>query len=194
MMTNQKPVLLYPVIVEGKYDRIKLSSLFEGQFIETSGFGVFKDKEKQSFFRRLAERSPLILLTDSDSAGMMIRNRLKSLIPKDRLIHLYIPQVSGREKRKNAPSKEGFLGVEGSDADLLRTLLAPYTADAAKRPCGLPLRRIELYEKGYDGTPDAGEKRKSLCKRLSLPENLSTSALLDALNLLYTREELEKIL
>ncbi len=193
-MTVKKPTLIYPVIVEGKYDRIKLSSLFEGQFIETSGFSIFKDHEKQSFFRRLAEKSPLILLTDSDGAGMLIRNRMKALIPKDRLIHLYIPQVCGKEKRKDAPSKEGILGVEGTDTALLRALLAPYTADAAKRSHSLPLRRIELYEKGYDGTPDAKEKRRALCKRLSLPENLSTSALLDALNLLYTREELEKIL
>lgn len=193
-MTIKKPTLIYPVIVEGKYDRIKLSSLFEGQFIETSGFSIFKDHEKQSFFRRLAEKSPLILLTDSDGAGMLIRNRMKALIPKDRLIHLYIPQVCGKEKRKDAPSKEGILGVEGTDTALLRALLAPYAADAAKRSHSLPLRRIELYEKGYDGTPDAKEKRRALCKRLSLPENLSTSALLDALNLLYTRKELEKIL
>ena len=191
----EKPVLLYPVAVEGKYDKIKLDSLFEGKIFTTGGFSLFNDTEKREFFKKLAEKSPVIVLVDSDSGGAQIRNLLKNLLPPDRQIHLYIPQVAGKEKRKPRPSKQVFLGVEGTDSALLLELLAPYTAENGASPrSGAPLRRIDLYERGYEGADGSREKRRALCRRCGLPENLSTSALLDALNLLYDREELEKIL
>ena len=125
-MEPKKPHLCYPVAVEGKYDKIKLESLFEGEFFVTNGFSFFKDEGKKALFRRLAEKTPIIVFTDSDSAGRLIRNHFKGILPADRLIHLYIPQVKGKEKRKSAPSKEGYLGVEGSDSALLRSIFAPY--------------------------------------------------------------------
>ena len=192
MNGQSKPTLIYPVVVEGKYDKIKLSSLFDGQILTTDGFGVFKNEEKKEFFRRLAEKSPLIVLSDSDGAGGIIRRFFKDLLPKDRLIELYIPQIEGKEKRKDKPSAEGYLGVEGMEKELLCALLAPYLSDApAARG---DLRRIELYELGYEGAPGSREKRKALCRRAGLPQNLSSGAMLDALNLLYTRAEIDALL
>ena len=188
-----KPRLIYPVIVEGKYDKVKIESLFDATVLTTDGFGIFNRAEKQDFFRRIAKKSPLIVLTDSDGAGNLIRRFFKDALPADRLIQLYTPQIPGKERRKSAPSKEGFLGVEGVEADLLRSLLAPYIDSVPSKAPGT-LRRIDLYERGYIGAPESAEKRKRLCRRCALPDNLSTSALLDALNLLFRPEELETIL
>ena len=226
MEGKAKPTLLYPVAVEGKYDKIKLDSLFDGRIFTTGGFSLFNDEEKRRFFRRLAEKTPVIVFTDSDSGGAQIRRLFKDLLPPDRQIHLYIPQIKGKEKRKKAPSKQGFLGVEGIDGDLLRGIFAPFTAEGANAadsgsgalpddasgasangaqtaaarlfPAppsrGEPLRRIDLYKRGYEGAENSKEKRQALAERCGLPQNLSTTALLDALNLLYDREELEKML
>ena len=198
---DRKPRLIYPVIVEGKYDKIKLNSLFAGEIFSTDGFGLFNDRQKKQFFVKLSQKTPLIIFTDSDSGGAQIRRLFTDLIPKERQIHLYIPQVKGKEKRKERPSKQGFLGVEGTEAATLLKIFDAYTEkegteegaeqNAAKTR---PLIRLDLYEKGYDGGEGSKEKRKALCRRLDLPENLSTAALLDALNLLYSREELEKLL
>lgn len=201
-MEPKKPYLCYPVAVEGKYDKIKLESLFEGNFFVTNGFSFFKDEGKKNFFRRLAEKTPIIIFTDSDSAGRLIRNHFKGILPADRLIHLYIPQVKGKEKRKSAPSKEGYLGVEGSDSALLRSIFAPYILDVEKLSDNgegrsekrEPLKRLELYNLGYEGGTGSKEKRKKLLRLCGLPDNLSTTAMLEALNLLYTREELEQLL
>ncbi len=193
-----KPMLLFPVIVEGKYDKIKLDSLFEGQFLTTEGFGIFNNKEKQSFFKRLARKTPLIIFTDSDNAGRQIRNYFRSILPANRQIHLYIPPVKGKEKRKNAPSAEGLLGVEGSESSVIKALFSPYIAENAanspKEDCSPELTRAEFYAHGYAGGENSSVKRKSLCRLCALPENLSATALLEALNLLYTREELEELL
>jgi ribonuclease M5 len=193
---ERKPALLYPVIVEGKYDKIKLSSLFEGQILQTDGFGVFKNEEKRIFFKKLAERSPLIVFTDSDGGGLVIRNYFKSILPKDRVIHLYIPQVKGKEARKSAPSKEGFLGVEGTDSEILRNIFAPYLLLEGQAPPQKrgTLTKLTLYELGYDGGDGSKEKRQALLQKCGLPSTLSTKALLEALNLLYTDEELEELL
>lgn len=191
---GEKPILRYPVAVEGKYDKIKLESLFEGQFILTGGFGVYNDRQKKDFFIKITQKTPLIVFTDSDHAGLMIRNYLKNILPSEKLIHLYIPQVKGKEKRKSAPSAEGFLGVEGSDNELLREIFKPYYADACEIKQSAGLSRLELYEKGYEGGEGSKEKRKALLKRAGLPDNLSTSAMLEALNLLYSREELDEML
>ena len=191
----EKKKLRYPVVVEGKYDKIKIDSLFEAQVLVTGGFAVYNDREKRALIRRLGEKTPVIFLTDSDAAGRQIRNRLRDLIPADKQIHLYVPQVAGKEKRKQAPSAEGILGVEGSDKDLLRSLLSPYAVDAPPhKQSGAPLTRAELYERGYAGAENSAAKRKELLARCRLPANLSTSAMIDALNLLYSREELDKLL
>ena len=144
----------------------------------------------------------MILFSDSDSAGRLIRNHFKGILPADRLIHLYIPQVKGKEKRKSAPSKEGYLGVEGSDSALLRSIFAPYILKTEEYSArggpfgkkGEPLKRTELYDLGYEGGTGSREKRKKLLRLCGLPDNLSTAAMLEALNLLYTREELERLL
>ena len=115
-----------PIIVEGKYDVIKLNSIIDGQIIKTDGFSLFKSEENKKYIRMIAENLGVIVLTDSDGGGLVIRNHLNSILPKDKIIHLYPPQISGKEKRKTSPSKEGFLGVEGISADVLRDLLAPF--------------------------------------------------------------------
>ena len=120
----------YPIIVEGKYDKIKILSVADACVIQTDGFGVFKNSERLALIRKLAEREKIIVMTDSDGAGKVIRSHITSAIPKDRLIQLYIPQVEGKEKRKQAPSAEGYLGVEGTEADIIRRLLEPFASDA----------------------------------------------------------------
>ena len=190
-----KPTILYPVIVEGKYDKIKLDSLFEAKVLTTGGFGVFNSAEKREFFRRLAEKTPLIVLADSDGAGNLIRRFFKDAIPKERLIELYIPPTPGKERRKRTPSKEGLLGVEGMDRAVLTRLLSPYFSEPGKNaPQSAGLTRAELYDRGYIGGENSAEKRRELCLAAGLPTNLSTTALIDALNLLWTRKELDELL
>lgn len=183
----------YPVIVEGKYDKIRLSNLMEGQIITTDGFGVFKKQEKKLLLRRLAEVSPLILLTDSDGGGKIIRSHLSGMIPRERLIQLYIPKIPGKEKRKTSASAEGTLGVEGMEDALLRRLLRPYalaegaaTLDRARQN---PLSKADFFMDGLTGGPHSAEKRDALAARLSLPPGLSANALLEALRLLMTYDE-----
>lgn len=177
----------YPIVVEGRYDKILLDSLVSGHIIPTDGFGIFKKNEKTALLRRLSEISPIIVLTDSDGAGKVIRAHLNATLPKDRLIHLYTPQLKGKEQRKSAPSKEGFLGVEGQNADLLRALLAPFAAEHSCQRGGIA--KLDLYNLGLSGRDNSAEARKALCQRLDLPLDLTAPALLDALNMLYAREE-----
>lgn len=182
------------VIVEGKYDKIKLSNIIDAFIIETNGFSVFKDKEKLGFIKKLAEERGIIILTDSDSAGFMIRNHLSSAIPKDRITNVYIPDIYGKEKRKNAPSKEGKLGVEGMEA---KTLLKAF--EKAKINCEIknnpdPITNYDLFELGLSGAPNAKENKKKLLKALDLPEFLSTSSLLSYLNNNMTKTELKNII
>lgn len=177
-----------PIIVEGKYDVIKLNSIIDGQIIKTDGFGLFKSEETKSYIRQLADKKGVIVLTDSDGAGLVIRNHLNSNLPKEKIIHLYPPQIEGKEKRKNTPSKEGFLGVEGLSADTLRKLFAPFEADI-KKVQTKKVSKIDLYEDGLIGLPNSADKRNALKKRLGLPLNISTNALIDTINLLYSYEE-----
>lgn len=183
-----RPTVLYPIVVEGKYDKIKLDSLFCANVLVSDGFGIFKKKELLSLLRQLCEKTPLIVLTDSDGAGLVIRNYLSSSLPKDRLIHLYTPCMIGKERRKDVPSKQGLLGVEGMEAQLLRELLAPYTAGTAPQKPKEALTKTDLFVLGLSGTAQSAKAREALCARLSLPP-LSANALLCALNLLYTKEE-----
>lgn len=192
-MTREKLTIPYPVIVEGKYDKIRLANVMDGQIITTDGFGIFKKDEKKQLLRRLSEISPLILLTDSDGGGKVIRSHLTGIIPRDRLIQLYIPQIPGKEKRKTAPSAAGTLGVEGMDDDLLYDLLAPYAAEAGgetvSRARNNPLSKVDLYLDGLTGGPDSSIKRDELCRRIGLPSGMTSGALLEALRMLYSYEE-----
>ena len=180
-----------PIIVEGKYDVIKLSRIVDGLIIKTDGFGIFKDKEKQMLLRRLAGEKGIVVLTDSDSAGFLIRKFLKSSIPEDRITHVYIPDVYGKEKRKAQAGKEGKLGVEGiSEAVLLEAfrkagVICDETDEGERRL----ITNIDLYEAGLMGKDNSKEKRVKLMKSLALPERLSTSSLLKILNTFVTYEE-----
>ncbi|MBE6637949.1 MAG: DUF4093 domain-containing protein [Ruminococcaceae bacterium] len=185
-MNHEKLKIPYPIVVEGRYDKTLLASVVEGHILTTEGFGIFQKSEKAVLLRRLTEHSPIIVLTDSDSAGQVIRNHLNAILPKEKLIHLYTPQIKGKERRKSAPSREGFLGVEGQAADTLRTLLAPFAADQSCRRGGIT--KPDLFNLGLSGRDGAAEKRRMLCEKLSLPKDLTAPALLDALNMLYDRE------
>ncbi len=183
------------IVVEGKYDKIKLSSLVEGVIIEVGGFGLFKDREKLQYLRELAEKRGLIVLTDSDGAGFLIRHKLSSCIPPNQLKHAYIPDILGKERRKAAPSKEGKLGVEGMELSVLRQALENAGAtleDATGGGEGSPFKgdvtKADLFAWGLAGKPDSAARRKEL------PERLSANGLLQALNALYSREELDSLL
>ena len=189
----EKIKISYPIIVEGRYDKIKLSSLLEADIFTTDGFQIFKASEKTALFRALAERSPIIVLTDSDGGGTVIRNRFKAIIPEDRLIHLYIPQIEGKESRKAKPSKAGTLGVEGMDAELLRDIFRPF-ADGSDVKIRGGITKTDFYELGLSGTDGSAEKRSALSARLGFPKDITANALLSALNILYTREEFLEIM
>lgn len=180
-----------PVIVEGKYDVIRLSNLIDGLIIKTDGFGIFKDKEKQSLIRRLASEKGIIVLTDSDSAGFMIRNFLSGIVPEDKIINVYIPDVYGKEKRKTQGGKEGKIGVEGISEEILSEcfskagLLSLKSENEERRL----ITNLDLYQWGFSGGKDSKEKRKALLKKLALPERMSTSSLVKILNTFVTYEE-----
>lgn len=186
----QKLKIPYPIIVEGKYDRLKLISVCDANILTTDGFGIFKKQEKLSLIRQLASRTPIIVLTDSDGAGKLIRSHITSAIPKDRLIQLYIPRIEGKEKRKDAPSAEGTLGVEGMERELLFELLSPFEDTervlAAEKN---PLCKADLYEDGLSGRPDSVSRRNELAKKLGLPPDMTANALLAALKILISYEE-----
>lgn len=180
-----------PVIVEGKYDIIKLSNIIDALVIKTDGFGIFKDKEKQRLIRRLAEEKGIIVLTDSDSAGFMIRNFIYSVVPKDKITNVYIPDVFGKEKRKTEGGKEGKLGVEGMSEEILLEafrkagVLCERNDNSSRRL----ITSLDLYEAGLSGGQDSKAKRSVLLKSLALPERMSTSSLLKILNTFVTYEE-----
>ena len=181
----------YPVIVEGRYDKLRLESVIEAHIIPTDGFGIFKKEEKASMLRARAEKTPLILLTDSDGAGKLIRSHLTSVLPADRVIQLYVPRIAGKEKRKSEASAEGILGVEGMERTLLYELFAPYAnAEAVEnRMAENPLSKTDLFEDGLTGGEGSAQKRDELCTRLGLPTGMTPNALLAALRMLCTYEE-----
>ena len=190
----EKLKISIPIAVEGKYDKIKLSSIIDGQIITTDGFGVFASDEKKMLIRRLAEPRGIIVLTDSDGAGLVIRNYFRSILPKDKLINLYTPQVEGKEKRKKAPSKAGFLGVEGIEAEVLRKLFEPYAGDLTERRAGEEVTKADFYADNLSGGEGSAERRKRLCRLLDLPDNMSANALLAAVNLLCGVEKYKELL
>ena len=184
------------VIVEGRYDKIKLSNLLDALILTTDGFGIFKDKEKQAFLRRLAREQGLIILTDSDSAGFLIRNFLQSALPPEQITHVYIPDLFGKEKRKRAPGKEGKLGVEGVSEQVLLEAFARagVTADRSDAAPAQRLTTADLFALGLSGKPDSAARRRALLQKLALPERLSASALLRVLNGYVTKEQFETAL
>ena len=190
--TMEKLRISYPIIVEGRYDKIKLASLLDAQILTTDGFGVFNHSEKLAVIRALAQKSRLIVLTDSDGAGKLIRSHITSSLPKDRLIHLYIPKVKGKERRKVAPSAEGTLGVEGMEASLLRQLFAPYAVGSDGQPPRLSeskLSKVDFYLDGLSGGEGSAARRDRLAEQFGLPDGMTANALLSALRLLCTYDE-----
>ena len=184
------------IVVEGRYDKNTLSQIVDAPILETSGFGIFKDKEQMSLLRRIAERRGLIVFTDSDGAGFVIRNHIKSAIPGKYLKHAYIPDVYGKEKRKSTPGKEGKLGVEGLSPEILLDSLrrAGATIEGEKSPGNKGITKQDLMARGLSGGANASEKRLALLKKLGLPQRMSANAMLQALNLLCSLEELDAIL
>ena len=172
----EKIKLNRPVLCEGKYDKIKLSSVIDGQILTTDGFSVFNNREKQQLLRRLCETRGLIIITDSDRAGFFIRQKLKGMLPDGNITQLYIPQIKGREKRKKEDSKDGFLGVEGMKPEVLRELLLRAGLSDETDPLPPAVSKAALYEMGLSGGKDSTEKRKNVCRALNLPENLASNA------------------
>ncbi len=180
----------YPIIVEGKYDRIRLLCVCEANILTTEGFGIFKNSERLALVRALAKKSPIIVLTDSDGAGKMIRSHICSAAPTERLIQLYIPQIKGKEKRKSTPSAEGTLGVEGMEMQLLYNLLKPFeNPQIIERLNDNPLSKTDFYIDGLTGAEQSRTKRDALACSLGLPHGMSANALLAALKILLTYEE-----
>ena len=187
------------IVVEGRYDKNAISQVVDATVITLGGFAVFNDQEKLAFLRRLAAERGLIILTDSDGAGFVIRNYLKGALPKDQVKQAYIPDVRGKERRKRYAGKEGKLGVEGMKPDVLVTSLeragATFLDEKEKStPAKDPITKADLFALGLTGGPDSAAKRQALLKRLDLPEHLTTNGMLEALNLLYDRETLEHTL
>ena len=180
------------IVVEGRCDKAKLSGLVEGTIVETGGFGIFRDGEKMALIRRLAATVGVIIFTDSDGAGFVIRRRLSQCLPPGQVKHAYIPDIFGKERRKARPSKEGKLGVEGMDPALLRDCLlrAGATVDQGGQEARAPaLTKADLWDLGLSGGPESASLRQRVQKALGLPERLSANGLLQALNALYNREE-----
>lgn len=180
------------IVVEGRYDKNTLSQIVDAVIIETSGFGIFNDAQKQKLLRTMAQARGLVVLTDSDGAGFVIRNFIKGCVDPACVKHAYIPDVYGKERRKAAPSKEGKLGVEGMRPQVLLDALIRAGATVDERPAaesGARITKADMYKCGLSGGTGSREKRAALIKRLDLPEKLSADALLDVLNAIMTREE-----
>lgn len=178
------------IIVEGKYDKMQLERICSSPVFTTEGFRIFKDKEKREFLKNLAKTRGILILTDSDRAGFMIRNHIKGFIDEGSVKQAYIPEIFGKEKRKSVASKEGKLGVEGIDEKILTDILQKYAhiEEAAEK-----ITKIDLYDAGLYGGTDSAAARAFLCRQLSIPEKISSNALIDALNALITKEKFLEI-
>ncbi len=187
------------IVVEGRYDKNTLSQVVDALIIPTDGFGIFKDGEKARFLRRIARERGLIVLTDSDGAGFVIRNHLKGAIPKDQLKQAYIPDIPGKERRKAKPGKEGKLGVEGMRPEVLEAALRRAGATILDEDEAAPLPRREItkadfFRDGLTGRPDSAARRERLKSQLELPQRLTTNGLLEVLNVLYSYEDYEQVI
>ncbi len=186
----EKLKIPYTIVVEGKYDRVRVLSVCDARVITTDGFGIFKKNEKLALIRRLAAELPVILLTDSDGAGKLIRSHLTSALPPDKMIQLYIPQIKGKEKRKKEASAEGTLGVEGMERELLYDLLLPYEDEGAFRKFEEnPLSKTDFYIDGLTSHENSAERRDEIAVKLGLPRGMTPNALLSAMKMICTYEE-----
>lgn len=185
------------IVVEGRYDKNTLSQLVDTLILTTEGFGIFKDQEKAELLRRIARQRGIIVLTDSDGAGFVIRNHLKGILPPDTLKQAYIPDRYGKERRKRAPGKEGKLGVEGMPPEVLEQALrragATVLGESAPDEAGRPITKLDLYRDGFSGGPNSAARRAALLKALALPERLPAKALPEVLNTLITYEEYQAL-
>lgn len=198
MSGRDKPRIREAVVVEGRYDKNTIAQVVDALILETSGFGIFKDEERLVLLRRLAAERGLLILTDSDGAGFVIRNYLKGAVPPSQVKHAFIPDCPGKEKRKRRAGREGKLGVEGMSPEVLLRALRRAGAtflegEGEVKRTQRSVTKADLYLAGLSGTPDAAEKRRSLLKRLDLPEHMSANALLEVLNALYDHEELAEL-
>lgn len=184
------------VIVEGRYDKIKLKNLIDAPIIETNGFRIFNDKERRDMIRQIADRRGILIMTDSDGAGLVIRNFLNGAVDKSKIKHCYIPQLEGKEKRKEQKSKEGFLGVEGVPDDVIIEAIRKSGATVIGEEAAQTneITKADLFTLGLTGSSNSAQKRKKLLKTLNMPDYLSTNAMLTALNCLYSLEELKSLL
>lgn len=186
------------IVVEGTYDKIKLSGFIDSLIFTTNGFAVFKNKNAQKSLRTLAESTGIVILTDSDSAGIKIRNFVKQLTQSGRVLHAYIPEIAGKEKRKTAPGKEGLLGVEGISEeiiiDAIRKSGARVDGASGEKRADKPITKADFYRLGLSGGADSEDKRRRLAKMLGIPSKLSANMLLSAVNRLLTEDELCKML
>ena len=180
------------VVVEGRYDINTLRQIIDAPIFETRGFGIMTDAEQLALLRAAARKRGLVILTDSDSAGFLIRNYLKNALSGENILHAYIPDVYGKEKRKSSPGKEGKLGVEGMRPEIILQALrnAGAELDGESRPSSSePVTKADLYTLGFSGRPDSAHRRRALQREMGLPEHLSANAFIQAVNLLFTREE-----
>lgn len=181
-----------PVIVEGKYDKIALQNVIDALIITTDGFGIFKNKEKRDLIRRLARKNGVIIMTDSDSAGAMIRSYIKKTVSDCEIINVYVPELRGKEKRKSKPSKSGLIGVEGMSPEIIENALRKSGVFSVRAEERRKITKADMFAFGLSGREDSREKRKSFLRLLDLPESLSSSAMLDVLNNSFTFEEFNK--
>ncbi|HBL84059.1 MAG: hypothetical protein A2Y17_12405 [Clostridiales bacterium GWF2_38_85] len=192
-MNNEKLMLKYPIIVEGKYDKIKLSSSVASPIITTDGFSVFNNDEKKKLLKKLSDDNGIIILTDSDKAGFFIRSKLKSYISGN-IINIYIPQIKGKEKRKTAPGKDGLLGVEGIDTEYLKKILHEYITGSESTADKIKINKKNFYEDGLSGKANSSYLRNKLSEALDLPLNMTANALLEAINLLIDYNKYKEII
>ena len=184
------------IVVEGRYDKNTLSQIMDAPIFQTNGFGIFKDKQQMELLRVVAEKRGLIVFTDADGAGFVIRNRIKSAIDNRYLKHAYTPDIFGKERRKAAPGREGKLGVEGMKPEIILDALRRAGATFESEETGpkkMGLTKVDMFFMGLSGNPDSKAKRTALLKMLELPEHMSANALLEVLNLLYTKDEVYRL-
>lgn len=177
------------IIVEGKYDKIKLSSFIDGVIIVTNGFGIYKDKDIVQLIRYYAQRQGIIVLTDSDTAGFRIRGHIKSIVPKGKIINLYAPEILGKEKRKTQPSKEGKLGVEGINVNVLKALFEKAGVKGEIRENPSPVTNLDFFQLGITGQKNSSRLREKLLDKLELPKLVSSKALLEIVNSRFSKDE-----
>jgi ribonuclease M5 len=189
-LNNEKIKISLPIIVEGRYDKSTLASVFDATIITTGGFSVFNSKEKQTLIRKLAERGGVILLTDSDAGGRQIRSFLLGILPKEKIFNVYVPEIKGKEKRKSSPSKAGLLGVEGMEREVLVKALSPFIKSELneEKKSTRPVTKLDFYNDGLTGKDGSQDRRASLARSLDLPHDMTANALIEAINLLYSYE------